>query len=234
MENKAGEAPIDVVMEQSNEEMEGVPSNLNLHQSMPTQVAVLDGREEYIDPISSVDDTGSIHFRVRSGENEMMIPNEFKLECSQKILSKSGEPISALIKVGDNVTDNPDDDVAYANYPNATVFKELETRLNNVSISTSDAMYMYRADIESKLFTSRATKLGALKLGGFYPEKLPLDGNVAKIGRWSEDPGNSFENFHGIKKRYQKNSCWAPVQNKRGHTRRHLRPTKTATPRVGT
>ena len=182
-----------------NDNLEGIPSYLGVHQTLPTQVAVNDSRYEWHHPISSVENSPTIHFRVASSDTEVLDLYNSRLYIETKILDQNGNEIAEF--EADGTTPKTDNECLMINGLNTSLFKNVEVKYNNKTVTSSAQMYHYRGDIENRLLTSVNEKEGTeMGLGGYLNEPIPFESTTDATLDFA-NPQN--EGVHqNLKKRY--------------------------------
>ena len=147
---------------------EALPSNLDLHSSLPTQIGVIDSRTEYVYPINSIDNARSIEFQIQSHQNELIDPQHTYFCINWKITDYDGHDFQ--VGDGDYRKMLPTDGIAY------NLFKNCKVKLNDVLIDPGNGLYSYRADLENKLMIPQRKQLNAYReLVGFYNDLIPFE-----------------------------------------------------------
>lgn len=168
-------------------EEEVIPDILDLHKSLPTQIAVKGAHELFLFPRTSIEKEGNIQFKIATGSEEFLDPFDMYIFCVTRILSSTGgilEPgtlgtdgARRANAAGDNgfVATPAASKVLLINGINSAWFKNINVRLNGEVIASGDNMYMYKADLENRLSYPKDVKEGILNVSGFQEEVVPLD-----------------------------------------------------------
>ena len=176
MENNPDEGLVANPSTSSEPTGEAVPSCLDIHSCLPTQVAILGRRYYKVDPINSIDNTNSIEFKVSSAENELIYPRHTILQVQARVLKANGNEIPS--RVNDNAGNpqhNPGSQVCPANGLSYMLFKNLTVKLNDTQISHGDGMYAYRGDLDTQLLNNVQAKKGSLRMIGYFHEDRSFD-----------------------------------------------------------
>ena len=144
---------------------EAAPLCLDLYSCPPTQVAVLSSRVDYINPINTLTNAKTIEFAITSSGDELIFPQETRIELGVKILTNTGVPIPNY-----NAQNNPNDaaKVIPANGLSSNLFKNCKVKLNDTILEHGDGLYAYRADLENLLMTSENEKNKDLEIEGYF------------------------------------------------------------------
>ena len=153
--------------------LEAIPDTLDLHNTNPTQVAILGGRFLLIPPHRALDKTtGKIYFEFETDAEQYVDPLNTFLYIGSQILHKDGTPIPLVAAGAHNRKAN----ILFVNGISHAWFKNCEVKINSQVVDHGDNLYMYRGDLETRLSYSRQTKEGSLNISGWDEEALPFDG----------------------------------------------------------
>jgi hypothetical protein len=81
----------------STESKEALPTILNLHESLPTQVGVRKCREEFKNPRNTIQGASTIEFNISSEQNEAIDIYNTYVYLEAKIMDSNGDVISSLV-----------------------------------------------------------------------------------------------------------------------------------------
>ena len=196
MENNPDEGLVNDPSTSEEPTGEAVPNSLNLHSSLPTQVAILKTRSHIVNPINSIDSTNSIEFKITSAENELIVPKHTILKIQGRLLNQDGSVIQTIVPAqgqgGNAVPAHHDDgcEVALTNGLSYMPFKNLTVKLNDTQISHGDGMYAYRADLDTQLTNTVDAKTGSLRVSGYYHEERSCEAIPPASRKW-EKPGEA-------------------------------------------
>ena len=154
---------------------EALPAHLDLHAGLPTQIGLMSSREEFKNPFTSIDRTDKIEFNISCSKDEVIDPYNTMIVTESVILLANGSPIP--LKTGPNdalVPNVTSSQVCFVNGLSSAWFKNCAVRLNNTLISPGDGLYMYKGDMENRLFNSRAAKSN-MKISGYYEDEIKYD-----------------------------------------------------------
>lgn len=165
-----------------------IPESLNLHSTLPTQVACEKSRIQIYHPKNPIEKDGPISFKVVSGDNDCIDPYNTYLYTKIAILSATGEIIPRRLP-GPPAAANPARNVLFVNGIGSAWIQICEVKLNNKRISANDNNYAHRADLENRLSYTTSVKDNSLKLSGFISEKLPIDAIGADALHLDDDEG---------------------------------------------
>lgn len=172
---------------------ECIKSELDFFDIGPTQTSIDETRVEYCYPLTSLDGSGHIEFRVNVGMDEFIDLNDVWIYTRSKILDGDGK---ALADHKTGVSGVPPESVVFpVNYYNGSIFRQVEVSLN-ASPLPSCALYPYRALMETMLSYSWQTKKQQLKAGLFED----ANGNNPE----SVDPLGADETNEGVKARFER------------------------------
>ena len=174
---------------------EGAPICLDLYSCPPTQVAVLSSRVDTINPINTLTNAKTIEFAITSSGDELIFPQETRIELGVKLLTDGGVPIPNMLGAHNQ---NPAAKVLPANGISSNLFKNCKVKLNDTILEHGDGLYAYRADLENLLMTSQDEKNKDLEIEGhfndlnyFYPWL-----HHAEMAAAGGVPANPYANFH--------------------------------------
>ena len=169
-------------------EEEVIPDILELHKSLPTQIAIEGAHELYLFPRTSIEKEGNIQFKIATGSDEFLDPFDMYLFCVTRILKPDGTNLTKGHLAADGkregagyVTTVDRAKVMLVNGINSAWFKNINVRLNGEVIASGDNMYMYKADLENKLSYPKDVKEGILNVSGFQEEEIAFDDLEANI-----------------------------------------------------
>ena len=165
---------------------DAVPEILDLHSTLPTQVGVVGSREEIIDPKTTLDTSGVIHFEIASSHNEMIDAYNTMILIESKIVNADGTDIPAINPLPAGGP-NPNNKVIAVNGLSHAWMKGCEVKLNGTQIAPNDGNYATRADLDIRLGYPKETKEGSLEICGFNEEHTAFD-NIADGDMGWEDP----------------------------------------------
>ena len=184
----------------NEESVEGIPSYLgSLHSGLPTQVAVHDSRWKTHNPICSVENSPTIHFRFSSSEDEVLDLASTVIKLETKILDIDGNEVPEF--EADGTTPVTNNECLLVNCLNSSMFKNVEVKINNTTVSQTTGLYHYRADFENRLFTTVDQKNGfEMEAAGFIQEDVPFESTTNASLAFAEE-GNTGAN-RALKQRY--------------------------------
>ena len=185
---------------------ECVYDNLELFDLPPTQQSIEDGTYDRINPITSIDKTNFIEFKIVTGE-DYIDPSSLLFYVVQRILDDKGADL-ALDGNGKNTDLSA---VAPVHLFHCARIKNVDVHLNNTLISESDNCYAYRQAIEIECGYSSDAKDEQLQYLFYAPDcgdfntiaKATLvDGSITNKGtlqryKWSAN-SKQFETFGAL------------------------------------
>lgn len=165
----------------SDVEMEGdeaIPDTLDVYTPLPTQTAVKEYRDEFIEPTTTLHQTGNINFKFFASDEEMLDVYNTYLHIDCRIVAGNS----------DNLQDREQDEVIPVNGLGHALFKGISVRLNHHSITQTDNLYPYRGDFSTRINLPAIARLAS--------SSMPLAG-------WDEEDAGAFEhmervNFHWL------------------------------------
>lgn len=176
-------------------EEEVIPDILELHKSLPTQVAIEGSHELFLFPRTSIEKEGNIQFKIATGSDEFLDPFEMYIFCVTRILRPDGTDLETGhlsvdgTRAGETYVATPNRaKVLLVNGINSAWFKNINIRLNGEVIASGDNMYMYKADLENRLSYPKDVKEGILNVSGFQEEEIAFDDLPANLPQtfWTE------------------------------------------------
>lgn len=150
-----------------------IPEYLNLHSTLPTQVACEKSKYQIYYPKNPIEKGGPISFKVVSGDNDCIDAFNTVLYMATQIVEPDGSPIAE--KLPDGVTDNPNRFALFVNGIGTSMIQIVDVKLNDKRISSNDNNYAHRADMENRLSYSIEVKDNSLTMTGFESEETPFD-----------------------------------------------------------
>ena len=167
---------------------EAIPEILDIHGTLPTQIAILGGKYVIIAPSVGYEKTGKITFRVKTDACQFLNPSHTYLIVVSKILDSKGKGIKMTVEEGGRAVHAADSDVLFVNGISTAWFKNVEIKINGQIVDFGDNLYMYRADLETKLSYPRAVKEGFLSICGWDEEDTPFDSLDRATDAFPTDP----------------------------------------------
>ena len=161
---------------------ECLKSELALFDLPPTQTSIEETRQEEFNPLTSLDRSGPVHFKVQVGDDCYIDPNEVYLYLKARILDADGNTLTEKDKDG---AVKEGSKVYPINNFIGSCFRDVEVYLNNVAVGGNTGLYPYRAYLTSLLSYSREVKDTILKCG-LYKED---SGNMECLEPESSDEG---------------------------------------------
>lgn len=142
---------------------------LELFEIPPTQTSIEESRFEYFYPLTSLDRSGPIEFKITASENEYIDTSETYIYFKVKILDENNQALPD--KTSNDDATVPDKSVVYPiSYFVASAFKQVEVQLNSQPIGSADSLYPYRAYMETVLSYGTDVKKHQLSTGLFYQD----------------------------------------------------------------
>lgn len=178
---------------------EVLPDNMNLHDTLPTQVGIYEATEELVEPTTALEAEGIISFTTNCGSNQFIDPYNCNLMFTLRIVKADGTHLVA----GDAQSRH----VTLINGIGYSLFKSITVKLNDAIISTTD-LYSWKADLDIRLGYTKAVKRGALQLLGFDEESIAFDEDDANNTAFGNNPG---PNYRALARRYQRGRHSAPI-----------------------
>lgn len=157
-----------------------IKSELEVFISQPTQTAIEQNVWKKYYPITTLDRSGPLEFKIVTNENEYLNPSNHFLYTKCRILSENG---TALATVGEANAANNDAIVLPINYFHATQFKNAEVQLKGKSVTSSDNLYAYRAYLETLLSYEKEVKNEQLYMGMYEKDTQDFDEHSADLLR---------------------------------------------------
>ena len=156
-----------------------IPHILDLHSTLPTQVAFESKKEVVYYPKNSIEKDGPIIFKFVVPEDEMIDAFDMLLTLAVQILDQKSLIIERR-RDGGTVSgaapaDNPKRFVLPVNGMNSSMFKSIEFKINGERVSASHSLYAHQANIEMRLSLPKSVKESSLCLAGFYEERIAFD-----------------------------------------------------------
>ncbi len=168
---------------------ECLKSELDLFRLPPTQTSIEDSFYVKYYPLTSLDRSGPIEFKIHAGEY-YIDPQSIILYTKTRILDEDGDELDE--KTSDTDETIPDKSYVFPiNYFHASKFKNVEVYMQNKLISSNDNMYAYKAYLEALLSYNCLTKQEQLQAGGFYKDTDNTD-EVSKIKAESGTTSNTW------------------------------------------
>lgn len=147
---------------------------LELFEIPPTQTSIEESRFEYFYPLTSLDRSGPIEFKITASESEYIDTAETYIYFKTRILDENNQPLPE--KTGEEDATVPDKSVVYPiSYFVASAFKQVEVHLNAQPIGSSDSLYPYRAYMETVLSYGTDVKKHQLSTGLFYQDIFEMN-----------------------------------------------------------
>ena len=137
---------------------ECVKSELDIFSVPPTQTSIESGCYVEYNPISAIADAAPIEFVVSGGGQDYIDLANTQLYARVQILRGNGNPI-------DNT-----DDVGPINLLLHSLFSEIEIKMNDTLVSSSNNTYAYRAYLETLLSYGPAAKTSQLTSALYYKD----------------------------------------------------------------
>ena len=201
----------EIINEPGGEEL--IPEEMDTHSTLPTQVAIRKASYRDYKPITSVDNTGSIHFVIQLDDCEYLDCQHTTLWLTRKILDKNGDTIPQTLvdppqPEGGTRTGRRNGlaDVLFVNGA-SSCFKNLEVKINGTVVDLGDGMYAHRADLETRLGFSKEVKKGMAGMGGFIEEQVAFDNVKEDIDLRAPNPNERIE---GLVRRFEKSKYSEP------------------------
>lgn len=149
-------------------------AELELFEIPPTQTSIEESRFEFFYPLTSLDRSGPIEFKITTSESEYIDTAETYIYFKARILDENNQPLPD--KTADNDDTVPDKSVVYpVSYFVASAFKQVEVHLNSQPIGSADSLYPYRAYMETVLSYGTDVKKHQLSTGLFYQDMFEMD-----------------------------------------------------------
>ena len=167
---------------------DAVPEILDLHSTLPTQVGVVGSREEIINPKTTLDTSGVIHFEIASSQNEMIDVCNTMILIESKIVNADGTDVTDAAGGGDV---NANNKVIPVNGLSHAWMKGCEVKLNGTQIAPNDGNYSTRADLDIRLAYPKETKTGSLELSGFDEEHTAFESLADGDIGWDDPPASA-------------------------------------------
>lgn len=166
-----------------------VPEFLDLHRTLPTQVAVRGSKYVEIQPSPALGTTGKICFKIKTDTCQFLdVKNSYLVVTTQMVDSKD-KPISAVKEDGHSANEKCRG--LLVNGINHAWFKSCEVKINGTVVEHGDNMYAYRGDIEKRIGYSRAVKQGCLQLCGWIEEEQAFEDADPGGLKWERDFDNA-------------------------------------------
>ena len=125
-------------------------SELEPFEIPPTQTSVEESRFEYFYPLTSLDRSGPIEFKIIASESEYVDTSETYIYLKARILDENSQKLAD--KTSDDDATVPDKSVVYpVSYFVSSAFKQVEVHLNSQPVGSADSLYPYRAYMETVL-----------------------------------------------------------------------------------
>ena len=185
-------------------------SELELFTIPPTQTSIEESRFEPYYPLTSLDRSGPIEFKIISSEDTYLDLNQSFLYFKAKITDRDGQDLKRRVSNTDNTI--PDlSSVIPINYSIGTFFERLEVLIANKTVGSTDSLYAYRSYIETLLSYGYEAKHSHLIAGMYHQDIDDLHEHVA-----NDLTANSNK---GAKKRWDRTKfsqsfeCLGPIHN---------------------
>lgn len=147
---------------------------LELFEIPPTQTSIEESRFEYFYPLTSLDRSGPIEFKVIASESEYIDPAETYFYFKAKIIDANDQTLPNRTAEDNAVI--PDKSVVYPiSYFVNTAFKQVEVHLNSQPVGSADSLYPYRAYMETLLSYGSDVKKHQLAAGLFYQDTYVME-----------------------------------------------------------
>ena len=144
-----------------------IPESLNLHATLPTQVACEKAKYHIYLPKNPIEKDGPISFLAVSGDFDCIDPYNTYLDTKLQILKADGTRV---------VNADADNKLSlFVNGIGTAWIQHCDVKLNNKKISSNDNNYAHRADLENRLSYSVEVKENSLRITGFDSETLAFD-----------------------------------------------------------
>lgn len=147
-------------------------SELELFELPPSQASIEETRVERFDPLTSLDRSGPLHFKVQVGDDTYIDTNEVFLYIKVRILDDKGQ---ALTEKDTKNVDRPEANVFPINNFIGSCFRDVEVHLNSHPVGGNSGLYPYRAYLESLLSYSTSVKDTLLKCGLYKEDTGEMD-----------------------------------------------------------
>ena len=156
-------------------------SELELFEIPPTQTSVEESRFEYFYPLTSLDRSGPIEFKITASESEYIDTSKTYIYFKARILDENSQKL--VDKTSDDDATVPDKSVVYPiSYFISSAFKQVEVHLNSQPVGSADSLYPYRAYMETVLSYGTDVKKHQLSTGLFYQDSYEMsETNKANI-----------------------------------------------------
>ena len=178
---------------------DGMKSELELFALPPTQTSIEETRIEQFDPLTSLDRSGPVHFKVQVGDDCYIDPNEVYLYLKSRILDENGNKMDEKddanqVKIGSIVYP--------VNYFIASCFRDVEVYLNSVVVGGNTGLYPYQAYMTALLSYSHEVKDSLLKCGLYAEDRDNMD--TVHPSSDAEDKKNAGAKFRFNQTKYSK------------------------------
>lgn len=174
-------------------------SELALFDLPPTQTSVEETRLEEFNPLTSLDRSGPVHFKVQVGDDSYIDPNEVYLYLKARILDGDGNPLTEKDSDGKI---NESSKVFPVNNFIGSCFRDVEVYLNNVPVGGNTGLYPYRSYLTSLLSYSREVKDTVLKCGMYSEDTGFMD--CTEPESTDKTKSNSGANYRFNQTKYSK------------------------------
>lgn len=145
-------------------------SELELFEIPSTQASIEETRVEEFHPLTSLDKTGPVEFKVAVGEGEMIDLSDTFLYLRVKIQDENGANLPAVTS-GTDPTIPDKSKVFPINCFPSSLFKDIETTLNNKLVGSKSGLYPYRGYMETLLSYEPSVKQNQLRACMYYEDK---------------------------------------------------------------
>ena len=151
---------------------ECLKSELELFDLPPTQASIEETRIEQFDPLTSLDRSSTVHFKVQIGDDYYIDPNEVYLYLKTRILDGNGDPLKEKDDKGVALAAST---VFPVNNFIGSCFRDVEVYLNSTPVSSNTGLYPYRAYLTALLSYTKNVKDTMLKCGLYSEDEDNID-----------------------------------------------------------